>query len=105
MKSKDLIIRQYRGALHRKDIDITTGIYAEIMTYMYDKNNRPNAISPNHDDLLVADMISYYGVLNEPNLLEYDEKYTLPDERLESLRNKDILRINLINNSESEEEE
>jgi len=104
LKSKDLIIRQYRWALYKSDIDITDEIYSEILTYVYDKNNRPNAIAPNHDDMLMADMICYHWLLTEPNLLEYDEKYELPDERLESLRNKDILNVNLRNNNEDQQE-
>ena len=104
LKSKDLIIRQYRWALYKQDIDITDEIYSEILTYVYDKNNRPNAIAPNHDDMLMADMICYHWLLTEPNLLEYDEKYELPDERLESLRNKDILNVNLRNNNEDQQE-
>lgn len=92
-KSKDLIIRQYRWMLYKKEIDMTTEIRWEIETYVYDKNNRPNAISPNHDDLLMADMITVYWLFTEPNLLEYDWKKELQDEKLESIRNRDILKI------------
>jgi len=98
MKSKNLIIREYRWALYKKTVDITDDIYSEILTYVYDKANRPNAITPNHDDLLMADMICYHWLLTEPNLLEYDRDFELDDEKLESLRKKDILRINLNNN-------
>ena len=105
MKSKDLIIRQYRWALYKWDIDVTDEIYSEILTYVYDQNNRPNAISPNHDDLLMADMICLHGILTEPNLLEYDEKYELPNERLESLRDKDILSIKIRNSDKEDYEE
>lgn len=66
--SKDLIIRQYRWALYRTDetwIWITPDVLSEIRTYQYDSNNRPNAIAPNHDDLLVADMIAYHWILHE----------------------------------------
>ena len=94
-KSKDLLIRQYRWALYKWTIDITDEIYSEILTYIYDKNNRPNAISPNHDDLLMADMIWYHWVLTEPNLLEYDVETELQDDRIDSRRNRDILQIKM----------
>jgi hypothetical protein len=54
-----MIIREYRAALYNQDIHITPELYSEMKTYQYDKENRPNAIAPNHDDLLVADMIAY----------------------------------------------
>jgi hypothetical protein len=103
-KSKDLLIRQYRWALYKWAINITADLYSEILTYVYDKNNRPNAIAPNHDDLLMADMIWYHWILVEPNLLEYDEKYELSDERLESLRNKDILQLKVWNEEKQQTE-
>lgn len=73
-KSKDLIIREYKGALFKKNIEITEEIYSDIITYVYDKNNRPNAIYPNHDDQLMAGMISRHGVIVENNLAEKDEE-------------------------------
>lgn len=42
--SKDLIIREYRGAIYEKKIWVTPELYSEICTYQYDKNNRPNAV-------------------------------------------------------------
>jgi len=72
--SKDLIIREYRWALYRKDetwIWITLDTLAEIRTFQYDSNNRPNAISPNHDDLLVADMIAYHWTVHESWVVTY----------------------------------
>jgi len=105
MKSKDLIIRQYRWALYKKSIDISNDIHSEIQTFVYDKANRPNAIYPNHDDMLMADMICLHWIITEPNLLQYDSNYELPDEKLESLRKKDILRINTQNSWKYEETE
>jgi len=92
-KSKDLIIRQYRWALYKGEIDITDDLYAEILTYVYDKNNRPNAIAPNHDDLLMADMICYHWVLTEPNLLEYDTEQSFEDLSMEGIRKTEILQL------------
>jgi hypothetical protein len=46
-------------------------------TYQYDNKNRPNAIAPNHDDLLMADMISCYGLWHEPFISKYPRK--IPD--------------------------
>lgn len=103
VKSKNLIIRQYRGALYSWDIDITPDIFSEIMTYVYDQNNRANALPPNHDDLLVADMICLHGILSEPVLLEYDKKESMEDERLESLRNRDIIEMKARYNQENDE--
>ena len=104
MKSKDLLIRQYRGALYAGKIDITDDLYSEILTYVYDKNNRPNAIAPNHDDLLMADMISYHGVLVEPNLLEYDVEQGFEDLSMEWRRKTEILQIQTWNVDKREEE-
>jgi len=80
MTSKDLIIREYRGGLYRKEIWITDEIYAEIRTYQFDKNNRPNAIAPNHDDLLMADMIAYNGVLHESFVVHHAPIERDPDD-------------------------
>lgn len=69
--SKDLIIREYRGAIYAKKIWVTPELFSEIRTYQYDKNNRPNAMGKNHDDLLMADMIAYYAVLHEPMVVRH----------------------------------
>lgn len=69
--SKDLIIREYRGAIYEKKIWVTPELFSEIRTYQYDKNNRPNAMGKNHDDLLMADMIAYYAVLHEPMVVRH----------------------------------
>lgn len=65
-KSKTLIIREYRWALYKKEITLSAELFAEMKTYQYDKNNKANAIAPNHDDLLIADMIACYGLWHEP---------------------------------------
>jgi len=65
-QSKDMIIREYRGALYRKDITVSARLLSEMATYQYDENNRPNAVDPNHDDLLMADMIAWHGLIHEP---------------------------------------
>jgi hypothetical protein len=46
-------------AIYNKKIWITEDILDEVYTYQFDQNNRPNAIKPDHDDLLMADMIAY----------------------------------------------
>lgn len=68
-----MIIREYRGALYRKELTISSELYSEMKTYQYDKNNRPNAIAPNHDDLLMADMIAYYGLQHEPFVAKHQK--------------------------------
>lgn len=60
--SKDLIIREYKIAVERGEIWISEDTLKEIRTYQYDRNNRANAIAPDHDDLLISDMIAFYGV-------------------------------------------
>jgi len=91
--SKDYIIRKYKWALYSKELDISEEIYSEIQTYIFDKNNRPNAISPNHDDLLMADMICYYWILHYKNyLLEYDWVKQLDNTTTEWIRQFDIKR-------------
>ena len=55
-----MIIREYRSALYNREIYLSDELVSEILTYQFDKNNRPNAIPPNHDDLLMADMIALY---------------------------------------------
>ena len=101
-KSKDLIIRQYRWALYSQKIDINADIYWEIQTYVYDKRNRPNAIAPNHDDLLMADMICLYWVTTEPNLLTYDEEKTMEDLSMEWRRRQEISLIQNWHKDETE---
>jgi len=84
--SKDLIIREYRGAIYEKKIWVTPELYSEICTYQYDKNNRPNAVWKNHDDLLMADMIAYYAVLHEPMVVRHKNTEKLPsDDELEGM--------------------
>lgn len=56
-KSKDLIVRKYRAAIWSGKIDADAELLKEISSYEYDSRNRPNATSPNHDDVLMADMI------------------------------------------------
>lgn len=104
-KSKDLIIRQYRGAIYKKAILISEELHWEIQTYIYDKNNRPNAVPPNHDDLLMADMIAYHWILTEPNPLEYDTEKIYTDESVTGVRNKEILQIKLWEYNKNEQEE
>ena len=59
-RTKDLIVRQYRAALWSKKIDLDEDVEREISSYEYDARNRPNAISPNHDDVLMANMICWH---------------------------------------------
>ncbi len=78
-KSKDLIVREYRAALWKASIDLDDQIRAEIETYEYDNRGRPNAISPNHDDLLMADMICWHGILTEPYIAtRHEERIVKP---------------------------
>lgn len=72
-QSKQLIIREFRNALYRNEIDITPGTLNEMYTYQYDKNNSANALPPNHDDRIIADMIAYHGVIHESFVVEYDK--------------------------------
>lgn len=72
-QSKQLIIREYRNALYRQEIDVTPETLTEMYTYQYDRNNAANALPPNHDDRIIADMISYHGVIHEPFVVEYDK--------------------------------
>lgn len=65
-QSKTLIIREYRWSFYKKEITLSAELFAEMKTYQYDKNNKANAIAPNHDDLLMADMIACYGIWHEP---------------------------------------
>lgn len=73
---------------------MTPGTLTEMYTYQYDKNNRANALPPNHDDRIIADMISYHGVIHEPYIVEYekdpiDEDMMTPIQRhLYRLRNQ-----------------
>lgn len=90
-QSKDLIIREYRMALYAQEIWITPDLHSEMSTYQYDKENRANAIAPNHDDLLIADMIAYNAILHEPWVVTYSVKPI--DEDSLSLVERHILRV------------
>lgn len=79
-QSKDLIIREFRNALYKDAIDVSYNTMKEIYTFVYDKQNRPNALAPNHDDRIMADMIAYHGVLSEPFVVEYSTKEVDEDE-------------------------
>lgn len=70
-QSKDLIIREYRGAIYSKKIWVSPELYAEICTYQYDDKNRPNAVGNNHDDLLIADMIAFNIMEHEHFVAKY----------------------------------
>lgn len=73
-QSKDLIIREYRIALLRKEISITPELHEEMGTYQYDSLNRANAMAPYHDDLLMADMIALNAIIHEPFVAKYATK-------------------------------
>lgn len=52
---------------------MTPGTLTEMYTYQYDKNNSANALHPNHDDRIIADMIAYHGIIHEPWVVEYEK--------------------------------
>lgn len=72
--SKQLIIREYRNALNRGEIDVTRETYNQMLTYQYDKNNSANAVPPYKDDIIIGDMISHHGILHEPFVAEYEKE-------------------------------
>lgn len=90
-QSKDLIIREYRIALQRKEIGVTPELYDEICTYQYDKNNSANAMMGYHDDLLMADMIAHNSVLHEPFTAKYHTKPR--DEEDMSIVERHLMRL------------
>lgn len=94
--SKDYIIRKFRGAIHKEIVEVSEEIKSEIETFEYDTSNKPNAVSPNHDDILVASMISYFAVTKIYGLIEYDkpEKAKLWN-RAEDIRKADFIRMQL----------
>lgn len=71
--SKDLIIREFKNWLETGMIDVSDWTYNEMTTFAYDRNNRPNAMPPYHDDILVSHMIAYYGVLHINYKVELEE--------------------------------
>lgn len=71
--SKDLIIREFKNWLETWAVDVTDWTYMEMTTFAYDKNNRPNAMPPYHDDVLVSHMIAYYWVLHINYIVEGEE--------------------------------
>ena len=78
-------------ALYNQEISITPDLHSEMSTYQYDKENRANAIAPNHDDLLIADMIAYNAVLHEPWIVTYSVKPI--DEDSLSVVERHMLRV------------
>lgn len=90
-QSKDLIIREYRMALQRKEISITQALYDEMGTYQYDEMNRANAMPPYHDDLLMADMIAYNSAIHEPFVVKYQQEKV--DESSLSIVERHMLRL------------
>jgi len=78
-------------ALYNQEISITPDLHSEMVTYQYDKENRANAVAPNHDDLLMADMIAYNGILHEPWIVTYAVKVV--DEMNLSLIERHMLRV------------
>lgn len=71
-QTKEMIIREYRGALYRGDIYVTRDIYDEIITYRY-KDGAANSVEGNHDDLLMSDLIAHYTTLHEPFVAKYGD--------------------------------
>lgn len=51
--SKQLIIREYRNALNRGEIDVSRETFNQMLTYQYDKNNAANAASGYKDDIII----------------------------------------------------
>jgi hypothetical protein len=61
-KSKNIIINRFVTTITNKDIYINDErIINELFTYVYDEKRKPNAISPNHDDLIIATALSLHS--------------------------------------------
>ena len=101
LQSKDMLIREYRGALCRKEITVSAELHKEMSSFLYDKNNRPNAIAPNHDDLLMADMIAHYGLKHEPFVASYPK----PVVNLEDMSIMERFHLKLMQGDYNKEEE
>lgn len=97
--SKDFIIRLFRWAIHRQEIEVSEEIKSEIDTYQYDSNNRPNAIAPNHDDMLMASMIAYFWVTKIYGTIEYEKPVKTYWSKAEDIAQKDINQIILNTNN------
>ncbi len=98
-----MLIREYRGALCRKEITVSGELHKEMSSFLYDKNNRPNAIVPNHDDLLMADMIAYYGLKHEPFVASYQKPVIDLEDLSVMERFHYKLNHNMLNREEEEE--
>lgn len=70
--SKELLIRDFRKWIYNKQLEITEQIYKEISTYIY-HNRKAEAMSWNHDDMVMAAMIAYHWVLYEHFVATYSE--------------------------------
>ena len=68
--SKRLLIQDFRKWIFNSDLELTKDIYEEICTYI-DKNWKAEAMSWKHDDLIMAAMIAYHGVLHEEYVVRY----------------------------------
>lgn len=88
--SKDFIIRLFRWAIHKMEVEVSEEIKSEIDTYQYDWNNRPNAIAPNHDDILMSAMIWYFAVTKIFWTIEYDKPKQLEWDKIEDIRDRDV---------------
>jgi hypothetical protein len=102
--SKDFIIRLFRWAIFREEIQVSEEIKSEIDTYQYDNNNRPNAIAPNHDDILMASMISYFAMTKIYWVIEYEKEKELEWNRAQDIAKKNIndFKLNNLQNEENE---
>lgn len=61
-KSKTVMISAYDRIMGLDEWEISAEIKAQIAKYFYDEKGGANAISPYHDDLLIADMLSVQGI-------------------------------------------
>jgi hypothetical protein len=59
--SKDLIIKEFRGALYKKNVWIPVEVYNEIVTYRYTNTGKAEAAAGNNDDCIIAAMLALYA--------------------------------------------
>lgn len=61
-KSKSILISAYDKLMMDGTHQVSGTIKTQIQKYHYDENGSANAISPYHDDVLVADFLSVHGI-------------------------------------------
>lgn len=71
--SKELIIKEFRGALYKWNVEIPQIVYTEIVTYRYLPSGKAEATPGNHDDCIIAAMLALYAKNHDTHVVYWSK--------------------------------